>query len=89
MQDGSNDIEPLLDFVSDVTIMTIPIQGLHSFGFEFWVTFVKSLGPILAWRLHIVVGSRDLGVGGSLTSNGLSQQAKGLDGDWVAIAGGS
>lgn len=56
IQDGSNDIEPLPYFVPDVTIMTIPIQGLHSFGSKFWVTFVEPLRPILSWGLDGVIG---------------------------------
>jgi hypothetical protein len=45
-------LKPLYDLIMDVVQVTIPIQRLHSFRFEFWMAFFESLRPVPAWRLE-------------------------------------
>lgn len=68
MQLSSNDCEPVFHLFID--IVSLLFERLECPWFQI-LTFTAARGPVLVWRLHPIVGGRDLEDGGPLTHDPL------------------
>jgi hypothetical protein len=57
---SANNGKPLLDFLFDLPAISLPVDCLQPSRFQFWMSFVKALRPILPRRLDLGIGGWDL-----------------------------